>query len=591
MNRFESIAILRTIKGKPGVSTLDTINITGLSAQEVKAFINKNISNGLLSGDIDSLFLSDKGLDYLEQLKVDNAIVLAAGFGSRCVPLTYETPKGLLTIHGKPMLERQIEQLKESGVEEIIIVVGYLKEKFEYMIDKYGVKLVFNPEFSTKNNLTSLYYALPHLKNSYLLCADNWIENNIFNAYEADSWFSCLYMEGPTPEWSVKHAKDDRIQKIMIGGSDCWTIVGPAYFTQSFSNVFSKLIVDYYNKPGTEDYYWEHVLKDHISQLPIYMNRQTGNVHEFENVTELRSYDISYIDNSRNGIMETIASVHGVNEGEIHDIVSIKEGLTNKSFRFSIGEKQYVFRLPGTGTEKLINRANEKSVYDVIGPLGISDEIVFFDASSGIKISKYYENTRIADPFDDEDLKISMVQIKKIHQSGASAKHSFNIESMINYYYSLANEIDAVRFSDINEVLGKVRELFSLRKSLNIPEVLCHGDYAHTNVLLFDDNESKIIDWEFAGMSDPIMDVSMFAIFAQFDQARIDLSLRLYLDREPTGVEQSRLYLYVALGGFLWSMWSQYKQGLGQEFGTYPMIMYRYMKDYYKLLRDVLPLT
>jgi len=80
--------------------------------------------------------------------KVDNAIFLAAGFGSRFVPITYELPKGLVSVKGEPMIERQIRQLLEKGINEIIIVVGYLKEKFDYLIDKYKVKLVYNPDYS-----------------------------------------------------------------------------------------------------------------------------------------------------------------------------------------------------------------------------------------------------------------------------------------------------------------------------------------------------------------------------------------------------------------------------------------------------------
>lgn len=84
----------------------------------------------------DSIIITELGLNFLENFKVKNAIILAAGFGSRCVPLTYETPKGLLKVKGKPMMERQMEQLKEKGIEEIIIVVGYLKEAFDYLVDK-----------------------------------------------------------------------------------------------------------------------------------------------------------------------------------------------------------------------------------------------------------------------------------------------------------------------------------------------------------------------------------------------------------------------------------------------------------------------
>jgi CTP:phosphocholine cytidylyltransferase-like protein/thiamine kinase-like enzyme len=549
--------------------------------------LKESLSVGYLKRDVEEkLVLTDTGQAFLDKFRVRNAIFLAAGFGSRCVPLTFETPKGLLEVYGKPMIERQIEQLLEKGISEIIIVVGYKKEKFDYLIDKYGVKLVYNPEYATKNNLASLHCVLPWLDSSYILMSDNWIEKNIFNLYEPHSWFSCLYFEGPTHEWCVTASAGNKIEFISIGGQDAWAVVGPAYFSPSFSARFKQLVTDYYKRPGTEDYYWEHILRENINSLPMYMNRQTGNVHEFENLEELRMFDPSYNRASHNKIMEGIAELFNVPEEKIQDIYPIKEGLTNSSFHFSIGAESYVYRIPGTGTDKLINRKNEKAVYDAIGKLGMADEIINFDAESGVKISRFIDNARVSDPFNDAELEICMKQIRKIHESGISSPNSYSIDKMIDYYVSLAEGLNAIRFSDIAETKEKVKRLLDVRRKLAIPDVLCHGDYAHVNVLVLPDGSSRIIDWEFAGMGDPVMDVAMYAIFAEFDKERIDLSLHFYLGREPAREEWIRLYMYVALGGFLWTMWSQYKQALGQEFGEYPLIMYRYMKDFYRLLDE-----
>ena len=584
MNQRIFVKICREIEKNSAVTQRSLSEACGASLGLINTTIGNAREKKLLSSDEDKLKITSKGYEFLEQFKVKNAIILSAGFGSRCVPLTYETPKGLLKVNGKPMIEHQIEQLLEKGITEIVIVVGYLKEKFDYLIDKYGVKLIFNPEFSTKNNLTSLYCALPYLSSSYVLMSDNWIESNIFNTYEPDSWFSCLYFEGETSEWCVKHSKTDLIKEISIGGADSFAVVGPAYFSKNFSEKFAELVKKYYNTAGTEDYYWEHVLREHISDLPIYMNRQTGNVYEFENLKELRAYDKSYLNETNNKIMEIISKVHNVPQGEIHGLEPIKEGLTNNSFKFSVGNENFVFRVPGTGTDKLINRRNEKKVYDLITPHNISDEIVYFDADTGIKITKFYDNVTIADPFDDDHLKECMKKIKEFHGFAYYLDHSFDIEKMIGYYYSLANEAGAIRFSDIDETLKKLQKLFDFKKKLNIKEILCHGDYAHINVLMFPNGKSRLIDFEYAGTSDPIMDVSMFAIFAEFDKERIELCLKMYCGGEPTPEETSRLYLYVALGGFLWCMWGQYKQAFGQEMGEYPLIMYRYLKDYYTLL-------
>lgn len=515
---------------------------------------------------------------------VDNAIILAAGFGSRFVPLTYDKPKGLLEVHGKPMLEHQIEQLVEAGITEIVIVVGYMKEAFEYLVDAYGVELVVNPDYATKNNLASLHCAAPYLKNSYVLVADNLIEHSIFNAYETDSWFSCLRFDGPTDEWCVEVDGTGRITDIEIGGADSLAIVGPAFFTEEFSERFKKLMEAYAGRPDADGFYWEQILKDHIDELVMYANDQTGNVHEFECLEELRAFDVSYVTDSRNGVMRFIADSFGVDESVVSDIFPLKEGVTNNSFHFALGEDEYVLRVPGIGTDKQIDRRTEKLVYDSITPLGISDEVVHFDAGSGIKITRYWHDVRSADPFDDRDLEISMQQIKKVHDLAIEIPHRFDIGRMIADYYALAESVQAILFRDIDETNRKVRRLFALKRRVDVPEILCHGDYAHINILMLPNGEGRVIDWEFAGMGDPIMDVAMYAIFAELDKERIDLALRLYVGGEPSEDEWTRHYLYVALGGFLWCMWAEYKQALGQEFGEYPMTMYRYTKDFYREL-------
>ena len=122
-----------------------------LKSWEEEGYLEKQKAKG------EKRILTEKGRAFLEEHKVDAAFILAAGFGSRFVPLTYECPKGLLEVFGERMIERQIKQLHEVGIYDITIIVGYLKEKFDYLIDAYGVKLLYNPEYSTKNTIGTLY--------------------------------------------------------------------------------------------------------------------------------------------------------------------------------------------------------------------------------------------------------------------------------------------------------------------------------------------------------------------------------------------------------------------------------------------------
>jgi CTP:phosphocholine cytidylyltransferase-like protein/thiamine kinase-like enzyme len=514
--------------------------------------------------------------------KVDNAIILAAGFGSRFVPLTFELPKGLIPVRGVPMLERQIQQLQEKGIYEILIVVGYLKEKFDYLIDKYGVKLIWNPDFSKRNNLSSLYYAREFLKNSYILSADNWIENNIFNAEEDESWYSCVYKNGETSEWCVTTDDSGKISAVTIGGADSWVMYGPVFLSQSFNLVFGDKVERYYKRPGTENYMWENVFIDEIKKLSLYVNRQdSGNVYEFENLEELRLFDPSYGNETFNSSLQIIAGVFGIKENEITGIQSIKAGMTNKSFSFTAKGGTYIFRQPGEGSGELINRVQEKRVYDVIGALGISDRVVFMDDSSGEKISEYYHgavNTNADNPVEVRD---SMDIMRRVHQSGMRVDHSFSIEGEIDRYLRLCLKREAIRFTDYQETYEKIKRLLRTLQAIPVTKVLCHIDCNPDNFIRLQDNSLRLIDWEYAGMCDPIIDISMYAIYAGYTRDRSDALLETYLQRTPVTGELVRLYGYMALGGFLWALWTEYKQSFGVEFGDYGLRMYRYAKEYY----------
>ena len=521
--------------------------------------------------------------------KVKNAIILAAGMGERAVPMTYDTPKGLLKVHGIPMIERQIEQLLEKNITEIILVVGYLKEKFDYLIDKYGVELVYNPEFASKNNLASVYRAMDRLSSTYLLMSDNYMEQNIFSEFEETSWFSCPFYQGQTSEWIVsKGSTSGTIEEIVIGGENAYAIQGPAYFSPEFSSAFTCLLEEYSRLPESRDYYWEHILKLELSKLPpMKIKDTTGIVHEFENLEELRAYDQSYMTETHNEIMQTISRVFDVPQGSIHGIEVLKSGMNNKSFKFYIGEDAYIFRSPGMDTGSFVNRKSEKNSYTQLASHDLTDKIIYLDEDSGIKISVFFHNAHDADPYNNEELNTCMEILREMHAKNVQITADYDIKGKTENFIRIAKELNAIRFSDFDNVFENMKKLYALENKLQIKRTLCHGDFSHVNVLILPDGTGKIIDLEFCGIGDPIMDIAMYGIFACFDQTRMDLALQIYLDRAPTELETLRLYLYISLSAFLWTVWAEYKQANGAEFGEYPLKMYRYAKDYYKLCASI----
>lgn len=583
------VAIARLLKDNPEKTQRLLAKETKMSLGLVNSVMKECIAEGYLrQNENQNSILTPKGERYLESFRVKTAIILAAGFGSRFVPLSYEMPKGLLEVHGQPMVERQIELLHEKGVADITIVVGYKKEMFDYLIDKYGVKLIVNNEYHVKNNLSSLYRAVSKLGSTYLLMSDHYYETNFFNTYEANSWLSCRYFDGPTDEWCVNCTKSGKIEAITIGGANSYAMIGPAYFSPSFSKKFRQYVNDYYHRPGTSDFYWEHLLKENINELPIFMNNQDGNVHEFENLEELRLYDPAYNIASNNHIMATIARVYGVSEDKIKNIAPIKVGMTNRSFTFTTGAKKYIMRMPGEGTDRLINRHQEFETYQVIKPLHLCDNLIYIDPETGYKISEFMKKARVCDAANANDLAICMKKLKEFHKLKLKVAHRFDPFERIEFYESLWLERSA--FRDYQETKKNVMRLKAYLENVEKDWVLAHIDAVPDNFLIIENDgaeEIKLIDWEYAGMQDPHIDIAMFVVYAMYERQQADDLIDIYFEGNcPAGVRE-KIYAYIAVCGLLWSNWCEYKRHMGVEFGEYALWQYRYAKDYYRIFYDI----
>lgn len=580
--------ICRYIKEHPHCTQRELAQHLGLSLGTVNTLIRECSRRHLTAQEKSSAGtyeLTGAGDEYLEQYRVDGALIIAAGFGSRFVPLTFETPKGLLEVFGERMIERQIRQLHEVGVRDITIVVGYLKEKFEYLIDKYGVKLLYNPEYSHKNTLATIYHAREVLRgrNMYLLSSDNWMRENMYHTWECGSWYASSYMEGNTSEWVLSYNKKGRITDVSIGGHDAWVMYGPVFLSKSFTEQFLPYLEKAYVTPGTEQFYWEHVLMQNIENLEIDINRQPAEqIYEFENLEELRRFDPKYQTRSDNQALELVARVFHIPESEICDIRCLKAGMTNQSFLFRVKNRHYICRIPGKGTGLLVNRLEEAAVCETIRTLNLSEHVIYMDSKTGYKIAEFYENARNAKSDNWTDMERCMQLLRRFHESGLKVAHSFDIRERISFYERLCMSGNGTLFEDYGTVRGWMDELMNQLDQLNRPKVLAHIDSNVDNFLLLQDGSLRLIDWEYAGMCDPLIDISMCAIYSYYNEEQLERLLDLYLRRTATNEERMVVYSYAALGGFLWSLWAVYKSSLGVEFGDYTLIMYRYAKQYYR---------
>lgn len=270
--------------------------------------------------------------------RVDNAVIMAAGTASRFAPLSYEKPKALIEVKGEILIERQIKQLKEAGISEVIIVVGYMKEQFLYLQDKFQVKIVENNEYLTRNNNGSIYAVKDYLRNTYICSADNYFEQNPYEVEVDDAYYAAVYSEGETNEWCMTEDSKGYINSVKVGGSQAWYMLGHTFWNEKFSEKFVEILNDIYDLPETRDVLWESIFMEHLDVLKMKIRKYPDNyIFEFDTLDELRVFDESYVKNTRSPILKTLAKELKCSEDELLDINAFKD-INNAAagFRFNV---------------------------------------------------------------------------------------------------------------------------------------------------------------------------------------------------------------------------------------------------------------
>lgn len=274
-----------------------------------------------------------------------NAIIMAAGTSSRFVPLSVERPKGLVEVKGEILIERQIRQLKEAGITDITLVVGYKAEMFAYLRDKYAVDIVYNEDFARYNNTSSLIRVIEKLGNTFICSSDNYFPENVFTRESVDSYYSALYAEGKTNEYCLITNTEDQITDVKVGGHDSWYMVGHVFFNHEFSEKFRKLMIKEYCNETTKQGYWEYLYIRYIDQLPkMKINRyQEGDIQEFDSLDELRVFDESYKNDTRSSIVKQICKQLEVEEACVHAFRNIKHKGNYLQFQFKVYDDVYEY--------------------------------------------------------------------------------------------------------------------------------------------------------------------------------------------------------------------------------------------------------
>jgi len=220
------------------------------------------------------------------------AILMAAGMGTRLRPLTENTPKSLIEVNGMSLLERQIINLKEAGIDEIIVLTGYLNEKFDEIVKKYSLIKVINDKYDVYNNIYTMYLVREYLQDAFVIDADNYITRNFLPKTKPNtSLYYSACKENIVGEWILKYDDDQRIFGVDIGkegDKPNYIMSGASFWTAKDGALIGKKVQEAVEVNNSMDIYWDNIAVDNLKDMDVYIEKiQSNDIFEIDSIEDL----------------------------------------------------------------------------------------------------------------------------------------------------------------------------------------------------------------------------------------------------------------------------------------------------------------
>ena len=431
-----------------------------------------------------------------------------------------------ITYQNESLIENIIKKLNEAKINDITLLIDQNKEVYEKYISLYKLKYHIIKSFD-----------LNHLKLSLDL-------NNCFiidtNYYFKDNPFVYHYLANINFISTLANLKSYRFNKS---------------FKLIKGNKFALLSNFHYINDVSKIHHFDYRYLDCLA---------------FNDFNFYKNYDDIFIpDKYLNLITETF----NCNYSDIEDLKALKDGMTNDSFYFKINQKAYIIRVAGKGANKLIDRAKEARVYEILNDFKYKEKLIYLNPSQGIKIAEYLEGSRKLNARNFEEVKKAMDTLKAFHNLNYQAEFDFDLKKQLLRYERLMQKS---KYYDYPKTKKKILSLID-----NLPKEnyrLCHIDAVADNFLIKDDTY-YLIDFEYSANQDPDIDIAMFCIYSLYNEKEIDEIISFY----HPNIDQKRkfkIYAMIAICALIWSNWCEYKELFNINLGDYALAQYLYAKKY-----------
>jgi thiamine kinase-like enzyme/choline kinase/predicted transcriptional regulator len=601
--------ILELILKHPDLSQKKIADTCSISIGKVNYTINNLIHEGLLeskkggkkflytvtTGGKDYLksqvdhFQGSKLLLHSETSQVKQAVILAAGQKS-----DFNKPVCLLEFDGRTLLDRTFEILERNGIEKFIIVTGYKNEDFinHSVIDSRNVTLVKNEAYFRTGTMASLAMASEHISEDFLLIEDDILieENALKKLLEHRERDSILVTkESGSGDEAYIEIKNNYLYKMSKDIHQLNRIDGEMIGVTKISYAVFNEMMNLYKTNRNPYLNYEYLLLDvsrtidiGFLKIPDLIWYEIDTLAHYTNTKEkvfpmLQRKEATFKELE---LKNSIAEALSINIASITEIKPFG-GMTNKNYKVMIDDDEYVVRVAGNGTEKMINRHEEKLNSELTYKIGINPPQLYFNVETGMKIVRMIPNAETLNPKTakrPDNLTLVGRTLSKLHNSNIIMENQFNVFNTLDQYENLLKETGGNFFEDYSLIREKVMKLKNYYESLQFNLTACHNDPLAENFVKSGDDFIYLIDWEYGGMNDPLWDVAAFSLESEYSEMEENMLLDVYFEGDVSPESKERLLINKVFQDFVWSVWTLYKEAQGDDFGSYGINRYNRAK-------------
>lgn len=509
-----------------------------------------------------------------------------------------QIPYPLQAFNGKEcLIDRTLSILEDLSYEKILIVCGYEHTLF----DKYNsnkVKVLRNKEYAYTASMSSLALVRDEIHEDFLLLeGDTFYERKVIEQLSQTSYLDCLAVteESGSGDEAFVELHNGFVTKISKDRHQISHFDGEMLGLMRISLTTYQRMLELWDNSNNLFLNYEYVFFDATTIVDrpaiFFSNLIWGDVDTKEDFHKLKNYIFPKLRRKENPFdhdnlishLKTIFPDRAVENAQITQI----GGLSNKNFKVELDDDVYVLRVPGNGSEGMVDRSSEEENSLKAANIGVNPAVRYFNSNTGIKLVDFISGAETLNGGTiqrQENLRQIATILKTLHSSKVRFNNDFNVFREIVSYEKLLERTKGKMYEGYADIRPQVFALEEQLNSYGVSLKPCHNDMVAENFVKSDSGKIYLIDWEYSGMNDPLWEFAALFIENGFSKESEELFLHEYYGDVIPEYTHRKIFIYQILMDILWALWTCIKEAAGDDFGSYGMDRYKRAIDYLKQL-------